>query len=237
MKKLLSLTILIFVFSLAFPIFSFAQGMMGNNMMGGNITAEQSDDGHTARGEVEGKATWEKLQAQELNCENLSDDDFHALGMYFMGLMAGDSHEAMDTMMEKMMGEEGEKQMHIAMGKRMSGCESDAPMPQSITNGGMMPMMMNMMMGGGMMGGGNNSMVGNFTTNPSGWFGWGFGWIFMILWWVLIIAGIIALIKWLTRQSRGTHNHEKSSLEILKERYAKGEIDRKKFEEKKKDLN
>jgi len=52
----------------------------------------------------------------------------------------------------------------------------------------------------------------------------------------LIIAGIVSLIKWLTSQSRGNYDHEKSPFEILKERYAKGEIDRKEFENKKKDL-
>jgi len=215
MKKSFFISTFIFVFAFVLiPSFSFAQGMMES-------TATVSD-GHTAREEAEGKAIWEKLQTKELACKDLSDDNFEALGEYFMGQMVGTSHEAMNNMMIQMMGELGEKQMHVVMGKRLSGWDTSAAYPSQGT--GLMPMMTMMMGGGNMM---------NFGFAPFG----GFGWIFIILWWILIIAGIVALIKWLTNQSRGTHNHEKSPLEILKERYAKGEIDKKEFEDKKKDLS
>jgi len=195
MKKYLFVTIVVFTLSLIIPTRSFAQGMM-QGMMGGNDTTISESESHTTQGEAEGKGLWEGLQANELGCENLSDEDFHALGMYFMSLMAGDSHEAMDTMMTQMMGEEGEDQMHIAMGKRMSGCDSDAALPQSMPalsgfegmSGNMMPMMMNMMMGGG--------------NNPMGTFSWGLGsWLVTLTLLVWLVVGVLAAI-WLAKQIR-----------------------------------
>ena len=190
-------------------------------------------DNHTAREEAEGEIVWQKLQSKEVACADLSDEDFGALGEYYMGQMLGDSHEAMNEMMIQMHGEEGEEQIHVVMGKRLSGCDTSASVPG--ISGGWMPMM-NMMWGGWSSPFGGNNSTNNMMNFGFGPFG-SFGWIFMILWWGLIIAGIVALIKWLTSQSRNSHRDGKSALEILKERYAKGEIDKKEFEEKKKDLS
>ena len=220
--------ILIAVFLLGVPATSAnAQMMSGfsNSSADWNEVVE-----HTLREEKEGKELWQKFQAKEISCVNLNNEQFGVLGEYFMGQMMGDSHAAMNAMMIQMHGEEGEEQIHIVMGKRLSGCDASVALPMG--SGGWMPMM-NMMTGRW------SSPFGDNSTNNMMNFGYGFGffgWILMILWWVLIIAGIVALIRWLTSQSHGTHNHEKSALDVLKERYAKGEIDKKEFEEKKNDL-
>jgi len=219
MKKLLSLTILIFIFSLTFPASSFAQ----------------ANDDHTAREEAEGKEIWGKLQTAELKCDDLTDESFGALGEYFMGQIMSDAHESMNNMMIQMLGEKGEEEMHVALGKRMSGCDPNAAMPQNMMNSGMMQMMM----GSGMMGNWSNPSSLNNFNNPISMMNFGFvpfGWIFMILFWVLVITGIIALIKWIAGQNKTEYRSHNTALDILKERYAKGEINKKEFEEKKKEI-
>lgn len=69
--------------------------------------------------------------------------------------------------------------------------------------------------------------------------GWGMG--FGMGWWWLIGILLVGLVVWLALRSASNANnppqsHSKSPLDILKERYARGEIDKAEFDEKKKDL-
>ena len=70
-----------------------------------------------------------------------------------------------------------------------------------------------------------------------GWNGMGFGMVGMLLLWVLLIVAIIVLIKYTRNTGKSfERTPEKTSLDILKERYAHGEIGREEFEQKKHDL-
>jgi len=61
-------------------------------------------------------------------------------------------------------------------------------------------------------------------------------WFFSILFWVVIIAGVVFIVKWMMGRDKEISPFNESPLEILKKRYAKGEIDQKTFEQMKKDI-
>ncbi|WP_177419621.1 SHOCT domain-containing protein [endosymbiont of Lamellibrachia barhami] len=67
-------------------------------------------------------------------------------------------------------------------------------------------------------------------------FGMGFGGGFMWLFWILLIVAIVWAVKAAGGGSENPPGKQKSALDILKERYARGEIDQKEFEQKRKDL-
>ncbi len=62
----------------------------------------------------------------------------------------------------------------------------------------------------------------------------GFGMLFMALFWVVVIVGVVLLVRRFLGPSGFTRGE--SALEVLKKRYARGEIDRQEFAEKKRDL-
>ena len=66
------------------------------------------------------------------------------------------------------------------------------------------------------------------------WHGYGGGmmWIF----WILLLLALAVFVVILTRRQQNTNNRDKTALEILQDRYARGEIDRDEYLQKRDDL-
>lgn len=78
-------------------------------------------------------------------------------------------------------------------------------------------------------------MMGPMMYGPDG----GGMWMFLhFFFWILITIGVVLLIVWIVRQpgryERG--RGEESPLDILRRRYARGEISKEEFERMKKDI-
>lgn len=65
-----------------------------------------------------------------------------------------------------------------------------------------------------------------------GTWGMGFGGTSMILFWAVIIVGAVMFFRWMANQPQGG----KTALQILQERYARGELQQSEYEQKKRDL-
>jgi hypothetical protein len=156
-------------------------------MMGGGYTV--TDDGHTASEEAEGKVIVGKLANGSVNCATLTTDDFERVGEYYMGLMVGDAHVSMNAMMARQLGESGEEQMHVLMGKRLSGCDPTAGDANTAWGSSWFPMMsmMNGISGGSWSGG----MMSGY--NASGWSMLSV--MTMGLFWVVGILALVVLIR------------------------------------------
>lgn len=143
----------------------------------------------------------------------------------------------MQQVEDRALGDQLHEEMEDLMVKMMSGNLSQSETDRMIELMDQYPgpgsMMMGRMMGMETFGSGFNSFNHN---SMMGYEFSGFnGGLIMILFWILLIAGIVALVKYAvtsgTKSDRGNN-----TLNILKERYAKGEIDKNEFETKKKDL-
>jgi len=124
---------------------------------------------------------------QDINCNDISDDDFEILGNAYMEqIHPGQQHELMD----QMMGGEGSvalRNTHILMGQRylvMMGIYSGGA---TRSNDGYY----------------GSAMMGTYgfagKSLGTSWF-WLNSFIMMILIWVILILIIAALIKWLKRK-------------------------------------
>ncbi len=177
--------------------------------------------GSVAGEQREGAALFKQVQSGTKTCSQLSNTDFERIGEYVMGQMVGSTsaHEAMNSTMSRMMGTQAEEQMHVLLGRRLSGCGGGTA-PGSYST--MMGMMGGFASGGSMMGGNSTSGSGSHHD------GWSTGGIVVTallgaLLLVLLIAGFTG------RLARG---ERETPLDVLKARYARGEIDQPEFDQR-----
>ena len=152
----------------------------------------------------------------KIDCKSLSNPQLEILGEYYMEQMhPGESHEIMDNMMGGE-GSESLKQVHINMAKRLY-CNENVYIGYGMTgSGGMM----------NMMGRGGSYPASYDYSNYSYW----------NIFWILLFAAAIFLIVRIIYRFGIKNTASEIPLNILRKRFAKGEITKKEFEDMKKEL-
>ena len=163
----------------------------------------------------------EEIIKQKISCDALTEDKLEILGDYYMEQMhPGEAHEIMDNMMGGE-GSESLKQVHVNMAKRLY-CNENIYIGYGMMGSRGMMGMMNMM-GGGMMG----NYPASYAYSNYGY--WNIFWIFLFAAVIFLIAGIIY-------RSGIKKTASETPLNILRKRFAKGDITKKEFEDMKKEL-
>ena len=158
-------------------------------------------------------------EKDRIDCNRVTDQQFEELGEALMSMIHPDPEE--HEMLDRMMGGEGSPMlstMHRMMAARYLGCYY----------GGMMEGMM-----------GRSMMKGPPYSRWGGHGGMmGFGYGGLLMWATLLI--LIGVVVYFVIQSAKTKDRgvapKESPLEILKKRYAKGEMTKDEFEAMKRDL-
>ena len=174
------------------------------------VVAQRSHDSEIEEGK--------KLVESKISCDKLSNEQLESIGDYYMEQMhPGEAHGIMDNMM----GGEGSaslKQVHINMAKRLY-CNDNVYIGYGMMgSGGMINIM-----GRGMMGGYPASYA---YSNYSYW----------NIFWILLFTAVIFLIIWIVYRFGIKKTAPETPLNILRKRFAKGEITKKEFEDMKMEL-
>ena len=172
--------------------------------------AQESHDGEIEEGK--------KLVESKISCDKMSNEQLETIGDYYMEQMhPGEAHEIMDNMMGGE-GSESLKQVHINMAKRLY-CNENFYIGYGMMGSGRLTNMM----GRGMMG----SYPASYDYSNYGYWN-----IFLIL----LFAAVFFLTVWIIYRFGIKKTASETPLNILRVRFARGEITKKVIEEKKKDL-
>lgn len=181
-----------------------------------------------------GLTIYQNVLMGKTKCANLSNGDFLAVGDYVLKQVPESQRASLNIYINQYKGTMNDTDFSTMMGKIFTGCE----IPTAAGN----------MMNGGVNSGAvaANAIAGGLANSYGGYIGMmsGIGMIFSLISYVIGLIIFILIAKFLWRLFGGKKemvnlvkmNTGESATDILKERYAKGEISTEEYEEKRKEL-